>query len=158
MPTDVSLQSMFSYSKAVVIIAAALFLAFAIFCLVLLILKKKKQKEEAKLRIEEPAEFVLEKLKSKYVVMLSRLADKYASEHRENRKGYEELSRMVRHFVYEATSIKVQYYTLEDIKSLNKPSLTELISTCYPPEFGPEGFGPLLGTIENAKKVINEWN
>lgn len=158
MPTDVKLQDMFSYSKAVVIIAAALFLAFGIFCLVLFLLRQKKRREEMKLRIEEPPEFTMEKLKSKYVIMLSRLGEKYSSENRENRKGYEELSRMVRNFVYEATGIKVQYYTLEDIKTLGKPSLTELIGTCYPPEFGPEGFGPLLATIEKAKKVINEWN
>lgn len=157
MPTTVKLQDMLSYSRVILIVALLIFFTYGIFCLVFLLISHNRNRKRV-LAVREPAPVVLLKLKNKYITQLLMLDKRYANEARDNRKGFEELSRLVRHFVFESTGIRVQNYTLEDIRALNKPSLSELIGSCYPPEFGPEGYGRIHEVISEAKKVIEEWN
>ena len=57
--------------------------------------------------------------------------DKLSKEVEENkvnsREAYQKLSTIIRYFVYEVTNIKVQNYTLKEIKKINRPILYELI-------------------------------
>lgn len=74
------------------------------------------------------------------------------------RSSYQQLSSMIRHFIYEMTSIKVQNYTLEEIKNLNMPILYELVSEYYKPEFDKISEGDVVASIEKTRKVIARWN
>lgn len=157
MPTTVKLQDMLSYSKVILIVALLIFFAYGVICLIFLLINHNRNRKKV-LVVHEPAPVVLLKLKNKYITQLLMLDKRYANEAKDNRRGFEELSRLVRHFVFESTGIRVQNYTLEEIRTLNKASLTELIGSCYPPEFGPEGYGRIHEVIIEAKKVIEEWN
>ena len=70
----------------------------------------------------------------------------------------QELSKITRHFVYEATGIKVHNYTLQEIKGTNLSGLYSIISECYTPEFSVDKNGDIYGSITKARKVIEEWN
>ena len=53
--------------------------------------------------------------------------------------------------------IKVQYYTLEDIKKINMPILSKLVEEYYNPEFERVSKGNVLESIGKTKKVIENW-
>ena len=74
------------------------------------------------------------------------------------RKAYQNLSSIIRYFVYAVTGIKVQNYTLEDIKGLNMSMLYELIKEYYRPEFAEKSLGDIKLSIEKTRKVIKKWN
>ena len=57
-----------------------------------------------------------------------------------------------------ATGIKVQNYTLSEIKTLNIPKLYYLVDECYEPEFSEDNKGNIVETCEKARQVIVEWN
>lgn len=72
--------------------------------------------------------------------------------------AYQNLSKVIRNFVFEATHIKVQNYTLDDIRKLNMPILYELISEYYNPEFANISNGNFIYSIEKARGVVERWN
>lgn len=75
-----------------------------------------------------------------------------------NRHAYNELSKITRRFVYEATGIKVHHYTLEEIRRSNMPDLYYMIEECYAPEFAKDKKGEIFNSISRSRKVIEEWN
>ena len=75
-----------------------------------------------------------------------------------DRQGFQAVSRIVRDFVYAATGIKVQNYTLMEIHAVGLPLLYELISQCYIPEFAIESKANIYEVINKARTVISQWN
>jgi hypothetical protein len=97
-------------------------------------------------------------LKRKYDRLLIQLADESEKELISERETYQRLSRLVRDFVYEMTGVKVQNYTLQELREMNMPKLTALIEECYVPEFALDNCrGDVKETIKKARKVIGEW-
>lgn len=92
--------------------------------------KIKKVPEMKKLTQEEK-----NKIKRKYIQKIDKLKRKLENEKIETRGAYQALSLIIRHFVYEINNIKVQNYSLEEIKKLNIQELCELIEEYYVPEF-----------------------
>ena len=63
-----------------------------------------------------------------------------------------------RSFIFETTNIKVQNYTLNDISKINMPTLYELVSEYYDPEFSRISKGNIINSIAKTREVIVKWN
>ncbi|MBQ6815420.1 MAG: hypothetical protein IJP13_07780 [Lachnospiraceae bacterium] len=156
MPITVELQDMHSYSIITIVVAVTLLvlLLAATIVIIVKIIKKDSVKSKA---IEITPEN-RENIKQKYYRQLYNLEQNCHGGKLSNRKAYQELSKIARHFVYEATGIKVHNYTLEEIKQTNISGLYSVISECYMPEFAIDKDGDIYGSINKTRKVIEEWN
>lgn len=156
MQTSVKLQSPFSYSIYPMII---------IFIILIILLglyfyfhKKKKQKILLQtVEIKRLNERNIESIKNKYIDKINDISKKVDENQIDNRTAYQELSSVIRLFVYEVTNIKVQNYTLRDIKKLNMPILCELVKEYYVPEFSKNNVGNIKASLDRTKGVIKEW-
>lgn len=150
MQIDTELREMFSYS--IILIIPLLLL---IILLLIIILHKKK--DIKKVNIIQPTSKNLFDIKNKYLYNIQILIDNLNNDKISERKAYQSLSRLIRNFIYEVTNIKVQFYTLEDIKIINMPILSKLVEEYYNPEFERVSKGNILESIDKTKKVIENW-
>ena len=150
MQIDTELREMFSYS--IILIIPLLLL---IILLLIIILHKKKDIKNVK--IIQPSSKNLIDIKSKYLYNIQILIEDLNTNKISERIAYQSLSRLIRNFIYEVTNIKVQYYTLEDIKKINMPILSKLVEEYYNPEFERVSKGNILESIDKTKKVIENW-
>lgn len=121
---------------------------------------KTEKKTVAKTQVQAPVNLRsrMMELKRKYDRLLIQLADESEKNVISDRETYQRLSRLVRDFVYETTGVKVQNYTLQELRGMNMPKLTALIEECYVPEFALDNCqGDAAETIKKARKVIGEW-
>lgn len=155
MQITVKLQDMFSYSPIMVFVYIILVIIFVV------VFWPRKKKEPKKQEIPKakviPTTTIMD-LKNKYIKILTDIEMRHSENKITDRVAYQELSALVRNFVFEVTGIKVQNYTLEDIKKANLPKLYELIAECYVPEFAAENNSNVQDSIKRARKVIGEWN
>lgn len=158
MPITVKLQDMFSYSFLLVAIAVVLAAIIGVAGLLVFLLKKKgKQPEKAEPSpVGKPVSG--NQVKEKYYAVINDLETECRKGRVSNREAYQELSRIVRHFVYEMTGIKVHHNTLDEIKKLNMPGIYAVIEECYAPEFSVDKDGNIYDTMNKARMVIKEWH
>jgi len=149
MQIKTELNDMFSYSLFPVII---LFVITVIFLLYLIIIKNNK-----KYNIITPNKKKLLNIKNNYLNNLDILLNDYSNNIISKREAYHRLSLSIRNFIYETTNIKVQYFTLEDIKSIDIPILYDLVSEYYNPEFSRKSEGNFYDSIERTRMVISRW-
>ncbi len=145
------LRPLFTYSLVPIIIICIL--------IIILYVSRKFIKEKKKIEnIIIPNTKDLNEIKKKYLLKIEDLTNEYNENKISERHAYQSLSRIIRNFIYEATNIKVQYYTLKDIKSIDMPILYELVNEYYNPEFSRLGSGDIMSSIENTRMVIKKWN
>lgn len=149
MQIKTELNDMFSYSLFPVII---LFVITVIFLLYLVIINNNK-----KYNIITPNKKKLLNIKNNYLNNLDILLNDYSNNIISKREAYHRLSLSIRNFIYETTNIKVQYFTLEDIKSIDIPILYDLVSEYYNPEFSRKSEGNFYDSIERTRMVISRW-
>lgn len=150
----VKLQELFSYSPLIIFIVAGV-----IITLLILFLPLKRKKKKPNIPVAKPvAPESLASLKYKYTCILSQLEQDCLAKKISDRQAFQTLSKIVRDFVYAATGIKVQNYTLMEIHAANLPRLYELISQCYIPEFAIDTNANIFDVIKKARMVISEWN
>lgn len=157
MKTSVELQSPFSYMIVWVIIAV-IFIAAVIF--VQYYLRKQlsdRLRNEKQIRIKKINEATLEGKKKKYLMELSFIENDLLSNRITVRKAYQKLSMTIRMFVYEVTGIKVQKYTLSEIKRVNIPQLTYLVREYYEPEFARETRADIRASLFRTRRLIESW-
>ncbi len=155
MQLTTELNEMFSYSLWPIL----LFLVIILFLIIIYILKVKKSKKPIiKINKVIDSSVNLNKIKSDYLNKINNLVNDVKEEKIANRTAYLELSKIIRKFVYKVTNIKVQNYTLQEIKKLNIPILTELVLEYYQPEFAKDSKGNILKSIEKTKEVIEKWH
>jgi uncharacterized membrane protein YqiK len=152
MQWDVKLQKPFSYSSIGIII---LIIVIIIFILIFLINYFKNKPK--KVVVKEDNIKDINKIKKEYLSRIDHLIDNINTGTVTKRKAYNELSKIIREFVFKTTNIDVLKYTLVEIKRTNNKELLELINEFYEPEFSKEGKGNLTASIENTRKVITEW-
>ena len=155
MPITVNLQEMHSYS-AIMISVAGILAALCIVALVVAIIIKRSKKPKninRQITVEDR-----EKIKRKYIGLLNVLEAKCKEGKISNRKAYQELSKITRHYVYETTGVKVHNYTLDEIKNINITGLYNVVSECYAPEFSIDKNGDIYSSIAKARKVVEGWN
>ena len=150
MQVSTELKSMFSYSFFPILI-------IGILIIILFIIDKIKINKTQK-EITLVPKININEIKQKYLIKINELINKLNSNKITSRKAYQNLSQIIRDFVYEATNIKVQNYTLSDIKKLKLPVLYNLIKEYYDPEFAKISKGSILSSIEKTRKEIEKWS
>ncbi len=153
MQVTTELNPLFSYSLIPILILLIIIAGI----LFIYILTSPKNKEII-IPIKVPDKEDINTIKNKYLKEISKLIKKVETNSINNRLAYQELSLIIRNFIYEMTNIKVQTYTLQDIKYLNMPYLYELVQEYYNPEFAFNSSGNILNSINKTKGVIEKWN
>lgn len=153
----VDLQGPMSYSNIWIIITVIALIIPLITILIIMLVKKAKSRPK-KIVIPQEVKLPLPQLKEKYLFMTSELEMRFRQGKITEKFAYEELSSLTRHFVYDATDVKVQNLSLEEIGRIGMPALNELIAECYPPEFRPGEKGNILVSIDHARRIVAQWN
>lgn len=153
MQIDTNLKPPFSYSLIPIIVV----LVILLFPFIYLILKKLGV-FNIKKKVKEFSSKDINSIKYQYLNKLNDLERALDSKEITSRKAYQELSMLIRLFVYELTGLEVQSCTLKDIKKLDIPVLYELIKEYYDPEFSKISRGNIKASIEKTKEVISRWN
>lgn len=159
METSVSLQEPFSYAIWPLIVLGVLIGTYLLYLIIYKIIKStkgKKVKEVPKLKLKTAEEIAA--LKKKYIKELDKIETDLSKKKITVRAAYHRMSICIRQFVYGVTDIKVQNYTLNDIRGLNMPVLEELITEYYAPEFSRKSVGDAGASIEKTKRAIEKWN
>lgn len=158
MQTSINLQGPFTYSIIALIIAIILTILGTCYLIYLKKVKKEgKQVNEVKVIPEKNIKDI-PAIKGKYLGQLDSIEYKYQNQMIELRKAYQQISEIIRMFVFEVTDITTQNYSLAEIKKLNIPNLYELIEEYYEPEFASKTVGDFIASINKARRVVNEWN
>lgn len=154
--TDLEFQPPFSYSISLIIIVIV---PIVILTICFIVWKnRKRRKHKALPEVKEVNLKDLNIIKRKYLKKLSEINDKLNANKISTRVAYQNISVIIRFFVYEATNINVQHYTLKDIEKLNMPILYELIQEYYVPEFAEYSVSDIKDSLEKTRKVIETWN
>ena len=156
MQISVKLQDMFSYSIYYIFIVFILVFAFTIYFIATRKRKTKDIEEEIVVKKAETKD--LNTIKNKYIKKIENLEEKLNNKKISIRVAYQNLSSIIRYFVYEVTNIKVQNYTLREIERLKMLELSELIKEYYAPEFAKHSLGNIKESISKTRKVIETWN
>ncbi len=156
MQISVKLQDMFSYSIYYIFIVFILVFAFTIYFIATRKRKTKDIEEEIVVKKAETKD--LNTIKNKYIKKIENLEEKLNNKKISIRVAYQNLSSIIRYFVYEVTNIKVQNYTLREIERLKMLELSELIKEYYAPEFAKHSLGNIKESISKTRKVIEKWN
>ncbi len=154
MQVTVELQELFSYAPIIVFGL----LSIGIGMIIIFWPKKRTHKKDKVPQVTVVPEKSLATIKEKYDKLLKDTETARFDEKISDRQAYQKLSEVVRDFVFEATGIRVQNYTLEEIKEAKLPKLYRLIKECYVPEFALEDNSNVYNSIKKARKVIKEWN
>ena len=155
MPITVELQKMHSYSLVWPIVASIIVAIIIATIVAIMVYKVSRPKANANREITVKDR---EQIKLKYINLLNGLETKCRNGSISNRKAYQELSKIARNYVYETTGVKVQNYTLDEIKGTNMPGLYNVVSECYAPEFSIDKNGDIYTSIAKARKVVEGWN
>lgn len=158
MKTSVNLQEPFSYAIWPVIAVGVIFAGFVLYLLAEKYKKagsKKMMKENV---MKQRTQRDIAKIKQNHIEQLEKIKNCLFNKELTTREAYQKMSMCIRKFVFEVTGIKVQNYTLEDIRKLKMPVLEELVMEYYIPEFAIESIGNSVETIEKTKRAIEKWN
>ncbi len=161
MKTTVKLQNTFSYALWPIIITGVVVGLIALYFIIPILYRKikgRKKKVKPAPVFVKPSVSQLDLLKKKYIAELYKIGDALNKKKINTRQAYQKMSSCIRHFVFDATGIKVQNYTLSDINALGMPILSELIAEYYTPEFAKHSYGNVGQSIEKARWVIERWN
>ena len=153
MQVTTDLNEMFNYSILPLTIVILILLIAILFFVVW-----KKIRSNRKIVVVQLPKKNRDLIKNRYLILINDLVVKYNKKEITNRLAYQKLSKIIRDFIYEMTSIKVQYYTLSDIKKINMPVLHELVEEYYNPEFAKADNGNFASSIEKTSQVILKWN
>lgn len=146
------LKPLFSYS----LITILFFLILLLINLYFLLKLKNNKIDENIPKVKRPNKDIT-LIKNRFIKEIDLLKSQIENNEVTNRKAYQRLSKIIRNFIYEMTSIKVQNYTLEEIKKINIISLTQLVEEYYDPEFSKISKGNIKESIEKTRQVIDSW-
>lgn len=156
MNTTVELQSPFHYSIWAIIIIAITFIGLTIY-LIYDFIKKTTKSIEQRPVVQKRTPAQVNNIRAKYLREINNIENDFDNNKISLRHAYQKLSKTVRKFVYEMTGIRVDNFTLQDIKEDGVPYLVELISECYAPEFSKYSSGNLKESLNKAKEIIAKW-
>lgn len=152
MQVQTSIRDLFQYSMLSLLIVILL---IAIVVLLIMLTKLIPKPAPPQIVIIEPEN--KQSVQQKYIELINKLINKVNNKQLTNRAAYQELSILIRHFVFEMTQIKVQNYSLNEIKTLNMPHLSALVEEYYHPEFAYLSNSNILESINKTKEVIVRW-
>lgn len=159
MKTSVTLQEPFSYSILPILVVGALVIFYGMYLIVSTIMKKQHKKKSIDQSTKKTNSATdIRSIKTKYLTELETIEQELWKEQITTREAYQKMSLCIRQFVYEATGIQVQNYTLQDIRQLHMPGLEALIAEYYTPEFAVISLGDSTASLEKTKRAIELWN
>lgn len=133
------------------------FLLTAWYVLVFWWTRKKVPKTLANSKPPVYAKPDLAALKQKYIALIQDVEAQHQAGSVGLRKLHHQLSYLLRLFVYELKSVRLDTFTLEDLQKSRYKSVAETIERYYLPEFLEVEQGNAAEAIELAMRVINEW-
>lgn len=156
METTVTLQNPLQFRIIWIIIPFVLLL---VIFLLQYIAKKKwpLPDKERNIVVKTPPRLTRIQIRQKYTKKCNELEASINEGNTNIRDGYQELSYIIRNFVYEMTGIEVQNCTLEEIRTVQIPELTSLVEEYYEPEFARESKGEVLASLDKTRSVILSW-
>lgn len=157
MRTKIGVQDPTSYAIWPMIVMGVIIVGIILGIIAHYLYKKFKKPKKPKPVVVKPAAVNVPSLKSRYIKQLDELANDFAQEKITLRIGFQRMSSIIRNFVFEATGIKVQNYTLDEIRSIGLPKLDELVTEYYNPEFAKMSEGDFVESMLKTKKVIEQW-
>lgn len=157
MQTSINLQEPFMYSIIPLIIVIVLTILFTYFSKKIKPIKKNKEKQEIRVIPQRNIKNI-PVIKNKYLKQLDDIEYKFTNNKMKIRTAYQNISKIIRMFVFEVTDVTTQNYSLTEIKKLDLPILYELIEEYYEPEFAYKSIGDFNSSINKAKEVIKKWN
>ncbi|WP_034450299.1 hypothetical protein [Butyrivibrio sp. AE2032] len=162
METTIELRRLFDFSQLPIIITGAVLAALTVTVLMMFlysVLKDIKRKEKEV--IEEKPVFVkpdMPKLKAEYLALLDGIEARFNQDTTKIRPAYEDMSRVVREFVYKATGTEVDKFTLFEISRTDFGDLAKLVGEYYQPEFDQISEGDVRASLEKSRRLVSEWN
>ena len=157
MKTSVELQGPFSY-LIIWVILAVLFIGAVVFSQIFF--RKKlgdRLKKEKQIRIKKIAESTLEGLKRKYIGELTCIEMDLRNQNITVRQAYRDRLFAGIILFFDVTGIKVQKYSLSEIRRVNIPQLTQLVKEYYEPEFALESRMDVMSSMGRTRSVIESW-
>lgn len=148
------LQDPFTYSIILILILFLVLLLLTIY----LVKTRRKCSKVTQRKINPVISSNIHSIKEKYLKEIIEIEKKLDNNLISIRKAYQDLSMLIRTFVYEATNINVQSCTLSDIKKLNIKPLYELVKEYYHPEFSYDTQSDIKASLNKTREVIVKWN
>ena len=135
------------------------FIFFVLLVIILIILVARKIYVDTRPKTIKVVVKVVDRnrIRIEYIGKLNDLINRVNNKKIGTRNAYNELSIIIREFIYKVTRVNLLRYSLSDFKKLNNKVLLELITEYYEPEFSYEGTGDILASIDKTRKVIQEW-
>ena len=156
-PCTVPLQQPLSYMPGWLVLAGLLVVA-VILMQVIARRRRRRAGENLPIRLRPASEAQLPGIKERYLDTLGAIERDLREGKTEPRFAYQRMSGAIRGFVYEATGVKVQKYTLYEIKQLRIHRLTQLIEEYYVPEFAEWSQQDALASLHRTEGVIQGWH
>lgn len=159
MPVSVELQDPYSYSIWPIVIIVIVIVAslVAIVLLSILIRLRKPAKPKAPVtQIFKPK--TLADAQREYLGKIAYVEQQYRDGQMDVRTVHQELSAIVRMFVYDVTGVQAQNFSLNELKAYNINQISQLIEEFYAPEFAERTDKQTEDSIRDAREVIYKWN
>ena len=159
LPISVDLQDPFSYSRLPIWITIAVIATSIVILLTIYLLRKflKRSKVPTNPDISVFRPKSLPVAKNEYLAKINAVEQQYRAGQMDTRIAHQELSAIVRMFVYDLTGIEAQNFSLNELKARNI-SISYLIEEFYAPEFAARSDKETLSSVEDARRVILSWN
>lgn len=160
MDTSVKLQEMLSFSKLPIYITGGLLAAVILYFLLRYLIRCNKKKKTKTVEAKRPVVVQNRSLtdpRQTYLALLDALEKEYQQGICDVRSTYQKMSEIIRDFVFEMTGIKVQNYTLSDIRQIKMPVLEELVEEYYSPEFAERSEGDVQAALDKTRNAIRHW-
>ena len=157
MRTEIGVQDPESYAVWPLLAMGAVVLLVLGYLIITKLMKFKPKPKQPKPVVQRKPHVNVSSLKSKYIAQLDEVSQEFVNENISLREGFQRMSSIIRHFVYEAEGIKVQNYTLEEIRAIGLPILDELVTEYYNPEFARMSRGDFVESMLKTKRVIEQW-
>ncbi len=120
--------------------------------------RRKPQPNVSKLPAQEPVRPDLATLKAKYLALIAQVEAKVSQQATTTRAAHQELSLLVRYFVYETNGFRAQVLSLSDIKHTDFTAIANVIERYYPAEFAALEQGDIAAAITTAKELVTAWS
>ena len=102
----------------------------------------------------------LTRLRADYTRQIDLVLTRAAAGEITSRRGHQQLSVLVRHFVQEVSGIHAPTMTLTELTASGErlTPVSSVVGTLYPGEFAPHETETLAGAGEVAKQVVARWS
>ena len=146
MKYSIDLQSPFSFSPY--------WYALGIALIVLALLLRFGFNRLFAVKMDSP--FRIDKLRRDCLRQVDKIENAYVKKEIDSRSVHQQMSQVVRRFVHDVTGLETETMVLEDLRTLGRPELTELIREYYEPMFARASFVNAGTSLMHGKSLVNQ--